>query len=68
MYQQEDLFDLYKIKFAEKDRSKFDLNIKVLEKHEFLIKSDSSLDYKVWKEITDKGLAYLEYIKKKRGK
>lgn len=67
MYQQEKLFQLYNREFSDKDRSEFDLITKELETHN-LIKSDSTSDYKVWLEISDKGLEYLEKKRRNQGK
>lgn len=66
MYQQEDLFDLYKVDFSEKGREDFDSIIKELETLNF-IKSGATSDYKAWLEITEKALEYLENKGKNEG-
>lgn len=58
-YQKEGLHQLYRMVYPKKDKAAFDSIIKGLEKNTFITKSDSSSGYKVWYEITDKGLAYL---------
>ena len=58
-YQKEGLHQLYRMVYPKKDKAAFDSIIKGLEKSNFITKSDSSSGYKVWYEITDKGLAYL---------
>lgn len=58
-YQKEGLHQLYRMVYPKKDNAAFDLIIKGLEKNTFITRSDSSSGYKIWYEITDKGLAYL---------
>lgn len=58
-YQKEGLHQLYRMVYPKKDKSAFDSIIMSLEKYNFITKSDSSSGYKVWYEITEKGLAYL---------
>ena len=57
-YQKEGLHQLYRMVYPKKDKAAFESIIKDLEKYNFITKSDSSSGYKVWYEITDKGLAY----------
>ena len=58
-YQKEGLHQLYRMVYPKKDKRSFDLVIERLEKSTFITKSDTSSGYKVWYEITEKGLAYL---------
>ncbi len=58
-YQKEGLHQLYRMVYPKKDKIAFDSIINGLEKYNFITKSDASTGYKVWYEITDKGLAYL---------
>ncbi len=58
-YQKEGLHQLYRMVYPKKDKRSFDLIIERLEKSTFITKSDTSSGYKVWYEITDKGLSYL---------
>jgi NTP pyrophosphatase (non-canonical NTP hydrolase) len=59
-YQKEGLHQLYRMVYPKKDKRSFDLIIERLEKSTFITKSDTSSGYKVWYEITEKGLAYLK--------
>jgi len=58
-YQKEGLHQLYRMVYPKKNKAAFDSIIKRLEKFNFITESDSSSGYKVWYEITDKGLTYL---------
>ncbi len=58
-YQKEGLHQLYRMVYPKKDKRSFDLIIERLEKSTFITKSDTSSGYKIWYEITEKGLAYL---------
>ena len=58
-YQKEGLHQLYRMVYPKKDKIAFDSIIKGLEKYSFITRSDASTGYKVWYEITDKGLQYL---------
>ncbi len=57
-YQKEGLHQIYRMVYPKKDKLAFESIIKDLEKYNFITKSDASSGYKVWYEITDKGLAY----------
>jgi hypothetical protein len=57
-YQKEGLHQLFRMVYPKKDKMAFESIIKGLEKSNFITKSDASSGYKVWYEITDKGLAY----------
>ena len=58
-YQKEGLYQLFRMVYPKKDKKAFDLIIMGLERYGFITKSDASTGYKVWYEITDKGLVYL---------
>ncbi|MCK4644971.1 MAG: hypothetical protein KAU46_01850 [Candidatus Aminicenantes bacterium] len=58
-YQKEGLHQLYRMVYPNKNKMAFDSIIKGLEKYTFITRSDASSGYKIWYEITDKGLAYL---------
>ena len=58
-YQKDGLHQLYRMVYPKKDKAAFDSIIKGLEKYTFITRSDASSGYKIWYEITEKGLAYL---------
>jgi hypothetical protein len=58
-YQKEGLHQLFRMVYPKKDKQAFDSIINSLEKSSFITKSDTSSGYKIWYEITEKGLSCL---------
>ncbi len=62
VYQMEGLFNLYKMAFSDRQKVHFESSVRTIMNYG-LIKSDSTSDYNIWLEITEKGN---EFIKKRR--